>query len=233
MTLAGWLQILAIFALVLALTPPIGLFLYQVMEGRPHILRRPLGWLENLIYRLGGVDTGEQHWTRYAGALMGFSAVTMAVTYLIQRIQQFLPWNPQGFGAVGAFSAFNTAASFTTNTNWQGYSGEATMSYLSQMAALAWHNFTSAAAGIAVALALARGLTRRGGKDAGAIGNFWVDLTRSTVYVLLPISVVAALLFVSQGVIQNLSPYVQAHTLEGATQSIAVGPVASQEAIKQ
>ena len=158
----------------------------------------------------------------------------MLVTYAIQRLQHVLPFNPQQLGAVEAASAFNTAASFTTNTNWQGYVGEATMSYLTQMAGLAWHNFISAAVGIAVALALARGITRRGdGSGPGTIGNFWVDITRATVYILLPISVVFALVFVSQGMIQNLSPYVEATTLEGARQVIAIGPVASQESIKQ
>ncbi len=156
------------------------------------------------------------------------------MTYAIQRLQHVLPWNPQGLGAVEATSSFNTAASFTTNTNWQGYVGEATMSYLSQMAGLAWHNFISAAAGIAIAVALARGITRKGdGKGPGTIGNFWVDLTRTTVYVLLPISFVFALVFVSQGMIQNLAPYTEATTLEGGKQVIAMGPFASQEAIKQ
>jgi K+-transporting ATPase ATPase A chain len=158
----------------------------------------------------------------------------MLVTYAIQRLQHVLPFNPEKLGAVEAGSAFNTAASFTTNTNWQGYAGETTMSYLSQMAGLAWHNFISAAAGIAVAIALARGLTRRGeGKGPGTIGNFWVDLTRSTVYILLPLSVVFTLVFVSQGMIQNLAPYQEVQTLEGGKQVIAMGPFASQEAIKQ
>src|SRR5262249_29588678 len=199
-----------------------------------HFLSRPLGWLERLCYRLGGVDGHEQPWPAYAGGLLLFSVFTMLVTYAIQRLQHVLPFNPQKLGPVEASSAFNTAASFTTNTNWQGYSGEATMSYLSQMAGLAWHNFISAAAGIAVAVALARGLTRRGeGKGPGTIGNFWVDLTRATVHVLLPASIVFALLFVASGTIQNLSPYVVATTLEGKAQTIAMGPVASQEAIKQ
>ena len=158
----------------------------------------------------------------------------MLVTYAIQRLQHLLPLNPQKLGAVEALSSFNTAASFTTNTNWQGYVGETTMSYFSQMAGLAWHNFISAAAGIAIAVALARGLTRRGdGKGPGTIGNFWVDLTRATVYILLPICLVFALVFVSQGMIQNLSPYQEVTTLEGAKQTIALGPVASQEVIKQ
>ena len=207
MTAQGWTQILFFFLSIVAVTAPLGVFMYRVLEGQSHFLERPLGWLERLVYRLGGVDGHEQTWQRYAGGLLAFSAFTMLVTYAIQRLQLWLPWNPQALGPVEASSAFNTAASFTTNTNWQGYSGEATMSYLSQMAGLAWHNFISAAAGIAVAVALARGLTRRGeGKGTGTIGNFWVDLTRATVYILLPISIVFALVFVSQGMIQNLSP---------------------------
>jgi len=234
MTGNGWLQILVFFAAVLAATVPMGVFLHRVMEGEKHILSRPLGWLERLVYRVCGVDAREQSWSTYAFGLLAFSALTMLVTYAIQRLQHDLPFNPQHLGAVEAGSAFNTAASFTTNTNWQGYVGEATMSYLSQMAGLAWHNFTSAAAGIAIAIALARGLTRRGdGAGPATIGNFWVDLTRATVYVLLPISFVAALVLVSQGVIQNLDPYAEVATLEGGKQVIAMGPVASQEAIKQ
>ncbi len=234
MTLQGWIQILFFFLAILAVTAPLGIFMYRVLEGGTHFLKRPLGWLERLVYRLGGVDGHEQTWQRYAGGLLAFSAFTMLVTYALQRLQPWLPWNPQGFGAVEASSAFNTAASFTTNTNWQGYSGESTMSYLSQMAGLAWHNFISAAAGIAVAMALARGITRRGdGKSTGTIGNVWVDLTRATVYILLPICIVLALVFVAQGMSQTLSAYPQATTLEGAKQTIAVGPVASQEAIKQ
>jgi K+-transporting ATPase ATPase A chain len=234
MTGNGWLQVLVYFAVVLAITPPMGAFLHRVMEGRKHVLSRPLGWLEELIHRACGVDRREQRWTAYALSLLAFSAATMLVTYAIQRLQHVLPFNPQHLGPVEAGSAFNTAASFTTNTNWQGYSGETTMSYLSQMAGLAWHNFISAAAGIAVAIALARGLTRRGdGSGPGTIGNFWVDLTRATVYVLLPLSFVFALFFASQGVIQNLAPYREVVTLEGGKQVLSMGPVASQEAIKQ
>ena len=234
MTPNGWIQILFFFAAVLAVTVPLGVFMHRVLEGQGHFLERPLGWLERLVYRLGGVNGTEQSWQSYSLALLAFSACTMLVTYAIQRLQHLLPWNPQKLGAVEAASSFNTAASFTTNTNWQGYGGEATMSYLSQMAGLAWHNFISAAAGIAVAVALARGLTRKGdGRGPGTIGNFWVDLTRATVFVLLPISLVAGLVFVSQGMIQNFLPYVQAQTLEGRQQLIAMGPVASQEVIKQ
>jgi K+-transporting ATPase ATPase A chain len=234
LTVNGWIQIFFFFAAILAVTKPLGLFMHRVMEGQPHFLSKPLGWLERLCYRLGGVDGREQRWPTYAGGLMLFSAFTMLVTYAIQRLQHVLPFNPQKMGPVEASSAFNTAASFTTNTNWQGYAGESTMSYLTQMAGLAWHNFISAAAGIAVAVALARGLTRRGeGKGPGTIGNFWVDLTRSTVYILLPLSVIFALVFVSQGMIQNLAPYQEVQTLEGGKQVIAMGPFASQEAIKQ
>ena len=234
MTWNGWIQIAFFFGVVLAVTRPLGVFMHQVMEGGDHFLKRPLGWLERLVYRLGGVDGREQAWPAYTAGVLAFSAFSLLVTYGLQRLQHLLPLNPQGLGPVEASSAFNTAVSFTTNTNWQGYSGEATMSYLSQMAGLAWHNFVSAAAGIAVAIALARGLTRRGeGKGPGTIGNFWVDLTRATVYVLLPASFVFALVFVAQGMIQNFAPYQGVQTLEGAKQTIAMGPVASQEVIKQ
>jgi K+-transporting ATPase ATPase A chain len=234
LTASGWVQILLFFGAVLAVTAPLGAFMHRVMAGEPHVLRRPLGWLERLVYRLVGMDGREQRWPVYAAGLLAFSAATLLVTYAIQRLQQRLPWNPQGLGPVEPLSAFNTAASFATNTNWQGYAGETTMSHLSQMAGLAWHNFVSAAAGIAVAVALARGITRRGDdKGPGTIGNLWVDLTRATVYVLLPISVALALVFASQGVIQNLAPDREVTTLEGRRQVIAMGPVASQEAIKQ
>jgi K+-transporting ATPase ATPase A chain len=234
MTSTGWIQIGIYLVLLLVVTKPLGVFLFKVMEGHNHVLRRPLGWLERLIYRLTGVDGGEQSWKIYAGGMLAFSAITLLVTYKLQRLQQWLPLNPQKLGPVEASSAFNTAVSFTTNTNWQGYSGEATMSYLTQMAGLAWHNFISAAAGLAIAVALARGLTRQGeGKGAGTIGNFWVDLTRATVYILLPLSILFGLVLVSEGVIQNFSPYQQVATLDGGTQSIAMGPAASQIAIKQ
>jgi K+-transporting ATPase ATPase A chain len=234
LTANGWIQILFFFVTILLVTVPMGTFMYRVLEGKEHFLKRPLGWLERLVYRVGGVDGHEQGWQAYTLGMLAFSAFTLLVTYAIQRLQHVLPFNPQGLAAVEEGSAFNTAASFTTNTNWQGYVGEATMSYLSQMAGLAWHNFISAAAGIAVAIALARGLTRRGdGKGPGTIGNFWVDLTRSTVYILLPLCLIFTLVFVSQGMIQNFSAYQEATTLEGAKQVIAMGPVASQEAIKQ
>lgn len=234
MTANGWIQIALFFAAVFLVTKPLGAFMHRVFEGGDHLLKRPLGWLERLAYRACGVTRHEQSWPAYSGSVLAFSLFTLLVTYLIQRLQAVLPFNPQGLGPVEPASAFNTAASFTTNTNWQGYVGETTMSYLSQMAGLAWHNFVSAAAGIAVAIALARGLTRRGeGTQAATIGNFWVDLTRANVYVLLPISLVVGLFFVSQGMIQNLAPYREVATLEGARQVVAMGPVASQEAIKQ
>ncbi len=229
MTANGWLQIVLFFAVIVAVTKPLGVYMFRVFEGE----RQPFPRLERFFFRLSGVDPKkEQTWVEYTVSLLIFSLLGVIVTYLIQRLQHVLPFNPQKFGAVEPTSAFNTAASFTTNTNWQGYSGESTMSYFTQMAGLAWHNFTSAAAGIGVALAVARGLTRRtvGGKT---IGNFWVDLIRGTLYVLLPLSLVFALVLVSQGVIQNLAPYKEVTTLEGLKQVLAMGPVASQEAIKE
>jgi K+-transporting ATPase ATPase A chain len=234
MTANGWIQILFFFGAVALCAKPLGAFMHRVFEGERQFLSGPLGWLERLVCRLGGVTGQEQSWRGYTGAVLAFSFFTLLATYAIQRLQHLLPFNPQGLGAIEAGSAFNTAASFTTNTNWQGYVGETTMSYFSQMAGLAWHNFISAAAGMAIAIALARGLTRKGdGSRWGTIGNFWVDITRATVYVLLPICVVIALLFVSQGMIQNLAPYQEVTTVEGTKRIIAMGPVASQEAIKQ
>ena len=235
MTANGWLQI-GLYALVIfALTKPMGLYMFRVFEGDRQPLPRVLGRLERLLYRLSGVDPQkEQTWTRYAASMLIFSGVTMAVTYAIERLQHVLPFNPQHLGAVEPALAFNTAASFTTNTNWQNYGGESTMSYLSQMAGLAWHNFLSAAVGIGIALALARGLTRRGG-PAGpkTLGNFWVDLVRSIVYLLLPISVLGTVVLVAAGVPQTLSAYHDVTTVEGLKQLIALGPVASQEVIKE
>jgi K+-transporting ATPase ATPase A chain len=182
-----------------------------------------------------GIDPAEdQHWTRYATAMLLFSVATMLLTYVVLRLQHALPLNPQALPAVPDRQAFETAASFTTNTNWQSYGGETTMSYFSQMTQLAFHNFVSAAVGIALAVALVRGIARRGHQSAaGCIGNFWADLVRGTLYVLLPPSVLIALVMVQQGVIQNFAPYLEVSTLEGGTQTIAMGPVASQEAIKQ
>ena len=235
MTVIGWIQIVVFFLVILLLTKPLGAYMFRVFEGEAQPLPRVFGPVERFLLRLCGVNgKKEQTWREYAVALLLFSAFGMLVTYAIQRLQQVLPFNPQGLAAVGPDLSFNTAASFTTNTNWQAYTGESTMSYLTQMAGLAWHNFTSAAAGIGVALALARGLTRHvsaGGQKT--LGNFWVDVIRAIVYVLLPISVVVALVLVSQGVIQNLSPYLEVQTLEGVKQVIAMGPVASQEVIKE
>ena len=232
MTANGWIQILLFVAITVAITKPLGSYMYRVFEGDRQPLPRLLGAIEWLLYRLCGVDPKEQQdWKQYTGAMLLFSAITLLVTYGIERLQHILPLNPQNFGPVPPDLAFNTAASFTTNTNWQAYSGESTMSYLTQMAGLAWHNFTSAAVGIGIALALARGITYR--LQAKALGNFWVDLVRATVYVLIPISIPVALLLVSQGVIQNFSPYIEVTTLEGVKQTLAMGPVASQEVIKE
>ena len=234
MTVIGWLQILVFALAVLAITKPLGAYMYRVFEGARQPLPRFFGPIERVSYRACGVDPErEQTWVEYAFALLVFSAFGLLVTYLIQRLQHLLPLNPQAFPAVGPELAFNTAASFTTNTNWQSYAGETTMSYLTQMTGLAWHNFTSAAVGIGVALAFARGLTRRVSPDAPkTLGNFWVDLVRGLVYLLIPLSVVYALFLVSQGVLQNFAPYREVATLEGGRQVLAMGPVASQEAIK-
>jgi K+-transporting ATPase ATPase A chain len=231
MTLNGWLQILFFLATVLAVTPLLGGYMARVFTHQ-RTLFDPVGRpVERLIYRLTGVDeTRAMRWTEYAGALLLFSIVPMVGLYAMQRLQSFLPFNPQGFGGVAPASAFNTAASFTTNTNWQAYSGESTMSYFTQMAGLAYHNFISAGVGIAVAIAFIRGIANR---EMNTIGNFWVDVTRGTLWVLLPLAVAGALFLVSQGVVQNLRPYDAVATLDGATQTIAQGPVASQEAIKQ
>ena len=227
MTISGWLQI-AIFAFaILAVTKPLGLYLVKVYDGS-------LAWLrpvERVLYRACGIDANEdQHWTRYAAAMLFFSAASMLLTYAVLRLQAVLPFNPQHLPAVADRQSFETAASFTTNTNWQSYSGETTMSYFSQMTQLAFHNFISAAVGMACAVAFVRGIAR---KSAGKLGNFWADLVRGTLYVLLPFSLVLALIFVQQGAIQNFKPYESITTLEGAKQVLAMGPVAGQEAIKQ
>ncbi len=234
MTAIGWTQIAVFFVVVRALTRPLGAYMFRVVEGTRQPLPSVLGRAERLVYRLCGVDPArEQSWPLYAFSLLAFSLFGLLGTYAIERLQHVLPLNPQHLGPVEPALAFNTAASFTTNTNWQSYTPESTMGYLTQMAGLAWHNFTSAAAGIAIALALARGFTRTTGTAGGkTIGNFWVDLVRATVYVLLPISFVYALFLVSQGVLQNLAPYRDLVTLEGARQVLAMGPTASQEAIK-
>ncbi|NNB92742.1 potassium-transporting ATPase subunit KdpA [Corallococcus exiguus] len=234
MTLVGWLQILLFFALVLALTKPVGAYLFRVFESGTPPLPRVLGPVERGLLRLCGVNREqEQTWGQYAASLLAFSLFSVLGVYALQRLQHVLPFNPQGLPAVGPELAFNTAASFTANTNWQSYAGESTLSYATQMLGLTWQNFMSAAAGLGVALALARGLTRRAGPEGRkTLGNFWVDLVRGTLYVLVPLSFVTALFFVSQGVLQNLAPYHDISTVEGAKQTLAFGPVASQEAIK-
>lgn len=255
MTANGWVQILLFLALILVMTKPLGVFMARVFNRERTFLDPIARPVERLLYRVTGVDENhEMRWTEYAIAMLMFSGVSMLVLYLIERVQQWLPWNPQKFGAVAQDLAFNTAASFTTNTNWQNYAGEATMSYLTQMAGLAYHNFMSAAVGIALAIAFVRGIARR---EKETIGNFWVDMTRSTLWLLLPMCIIYALALVSQGVVQNLKPndtvklvesqQVQKTGADGkpmvgqdgkpvmdtvTDQTIAQGPVASQEAIK-
>jgi K+-transporting ATPase ATPase A chain len=230
MSANGWLQFAVFSLILLASVRPVGIYLARVLDGERTWLDPVLRPIERLIYKLSGVDADkEMNWREYACAVLGFSAVSLLVTYGIERLQGLLPWNPQHLSAVGPDLAWNTAASFTTNTNWQSYTPETTMSYLTEMAGLATHNFFSAAVGIVVAVALIRGIKRT---KSETIGNFWVDATRSILYVLLPASLLYALLLVGQGVPQNLHAYTTAHTLENQTQTIAQGPVASQEAIK-
>src|SRR5450432_376495 len=215
MTFVGWLQIAIFFGLILVVTKPIGAYMFRVFESGEAPLGRFLGRIENLFYRLCGIDPGrEQDWKEYAFSLLAFSAFGVLVTFAIMRLQGHLPLNPQHFAGVPQELAFNTAASFTTNTNWQSYSGEATMSYFSQMVALTIHNFTSAAAGIAIAAALVRGIARQ---TAQTIGNFWTDVVRITYYVLVPLCLVFAMFLVSQGMIQNFKPYTVARTYEPYT----------------
>src|SRR6201987_1352949 len=257
MSANGWFQILLFLLLVFLVTKPLGVFMARVFNREKTFMDPVLRPVERLLYRVTRVDENhEMRWTEYAVAMLLFSMVSMVVLYLMERLQGYLPFNPQKLGAVApAHLAFNTAASFTTNTNWQNYAGEATMSYFTQMAGLAYHNFTSAAVGIALAIAFIRGIARR---EMQTIGNFWVDLVRASLWVLLPFCVVGALLLVSQGVVQNLHPYDTVKLIEpqqvphlGAdgkpamdangkpvmdtvtTQTIAQGPVASQEIIKE
>jgi potassium-transporting ATPase potassium-binding subunit len=233
MTSAGVLQIVVFFALILVCVKPLGAYMANVFEGRRTFLHPVLRWLEQLTYKVAGVrEDVEQRWTQYTASLLAFSVFGFLLVYLLQRIQAYLPFNPQNFGTpnVTPDLAFNTAVSFLTNTNWQAYSGESTLSYFVQMAALTVQNFVSAATGLAIAIAVIRGFARH---EMRTLGNFWVDMTRSVVYVLLPISFVGALFLCSQGVIQNLKPYTTATTIEGAKQVIAQGPVASQEVIKE
>ena len=255
MTANGWFQILLYIALILAMTKPLGIFMAHVFNRERTFIDPLLRPIEKLLYRATMVDENhEMPWTEYAAAMLLFSGVSMFVLYLLERLQQFLPLNPQKFAAVAPALAFNTAASFTTNTNWQNYVGESTMSYLTQMAGLAYHNFMSAAVGIALAIAFIRGIARR---ERDTIGNFWVDMTRATLWVLVPACLVFTLVLVSQGVVQNLRPYDTAKLVEPqqipqvdangkpvlgpdgkqavtavTDQVIAQGPVASQEAIK-
>ena len=257
MTINGWLQILVFLALIFAVTKPLGIFMTRVFAGERTFLDPLLRPIERFLYRVTGVDEKqEMTWTEYATAMLVFSGLSMLVLYLIQRLQAYLPFNPQHFAGVSPeHLAFNTAASFTTNTNWQAYSGETTMSYFTQMAGLAFHNFASAATGIALAIAFIRGIERR---QSNTLGNFWVDFVRCCLWVLLPFCVVGSLFLVSQGVVQNLKPYATVKLIEpqqvqhvGAdgklafdaagkpvmatvtTQTIAQGPAASQEVIKE
>jgi K+-transporting ATPase ATPase A chain len=247
MTGNGWFQIFLFFCLVLAVTKPLGGFLYRVYERKSTFLDPVLRPIERLIYRVCGVDdTKEMDWKGYGFSMLLFSGVSLLLLYVIERTQQWLPLNPQKLPNVAPDLAWNTAVSFTTNTNWQSYVPESTMSYFTQMAGLAYHNFTSAAVGMAMAIAVIRGVAR---KESKTIGNFWVDTTRSLLWILLPLCIAGALVLVSQGVVQNLRPYTQASVVEPqtiekqaadgtksqdtvTTQVIAQGPVASQEAIK-
>src|SRR5271165_6067826 len=257
MTANGWLQVFLFLVLILLVTKPMGVFMARVFNRERTFMDPVLRPVERVLHRLTGVDENhEMRWTEYAFAMLLFSVVSMLLLYLIQRVQAHLPFNPQKLaGVTPEHLAFNTAASFTTNTNWQAYSGETTMSYFTQMAGLAFHNFVSAATGIALAIAFIRGIARR---QMQTIGNFWVDMVRASLWVLLPVSIVGALLLVSQGVVQNLKPYDSVKLVEpqqvqhiGAdgkpavdangkpvmdtitSQSIAQGPVASQEIIKE
>ncbi|HZT19939.1 MAG TPA: potassium-transporting ATPase subunit KdpA, partial [Dongiaceae bacterium] len=230
MTANGCLQIAAFCAVIAALTVPLGGYTTRVMAGERTVLNPVLLPVERIIYRLAGIDPRkEQHWLAYAAAMLLFNLACFVSLYALLRLQAYLPFNPQGMPGMAPDLALNTAVSFTTNTNWQNYGGETTLGYFAQMAGLTVHNFASAATGIAIAVALIRGFVRR---SAQGIGNFWADLVRCTLYILLPISVAAALFMTWQGVPQNLSPYTAATTLEGARQTIAQGPVASQLAIK-
>jgi K+-transporting ATPase ATPase A chain len=225
------IQLVAFFLIVAVVSVPLGLYMARVFSNERTFLDRVLSPIERLIYRICGINPAvEMGWAGYAVSMLAFSLISMIFLYALQRLQYYLPLNPNGLAGVPPGLAFNTAASFTTNTNWQAYSGEQTLSYLTQMVGLTSHNFLSAAAGMAMAAAVIRGFARRSAKT---IGNFWVDLTRATLWVLIPISSIFALFLVWQGVPDNFSPYVNATTLEGATQTIAEGPVASQEIIKE
>ena len=231
MTLLGWLQIGLMFAAVLLVVKPLGIYMAQVFEGQRTLLSPVLGPVERMFYAASGIDDKkEQTWLGYTLAMLAFSIAAFVMLYGILRLQGLLPLNPQGFAGLAPDLAFNTAVSFVTNTNWQAYSGETTMSHLSQMAGLTVQNFLSAAVGMALAIALTRAFAR---SSASTLGNFWVDLTRATLYALLPIATIIAIAFVAMGLPQTLAGSVAATTLEGASQTIAMGPMASQEAIKQ
>jgi len=247
MTGNGWFQIFFFLLVVLAITKPLGVYMTRVFSGEKTFLDPVMRPIERLLYRVTGVaEQSEMRWTEYAISMLLFTVVSMVLLYVIQRVQQWLPWNPQKFAGVGKDLAFNTAASFSTNTNWQSYIPETTMSYFTQMAGLAYHNFMSAAAGVAMAIAVIRGIARH---EKETIGNFWVDLTRTVLWVLVPVCLVISMIFVSQGMIQNLKPYTTAQLVEPQTvqttdangkaqtttvreQVIPQGPVASQESIK-
>ncbi|WP_242126511.1 potassium-transporting ATPase subunit KdpA [Sphingobium sp. Sx8-8] len=230
MTLQGWMLILAFTGILLALTKPVGLWLFALYEGRRTPLHALLGPVERGFYRLSGIDPDEeQGWRRYAVHMLIFNTVLLLLTYAVLRLQDMLPFNPLGFAGTSEHLAFNTAISFTTNTNWQSYAGESTLSNLAQMLGLVIHNFLSASTGIALAFALFRGFARRGSQT---IGNFWADMTRVTLYLLLPACILYALFLIASGVPQTLAQSVGVTTLEGARQTLALGPVASQEAIK-
>jgi potassium-transporting ATPase potassium-binding subunit len=233
MTTHGWLQFAAFFAVLLLLMRPLGLYIARVLEGQKTFLDPVLRPIERLLYRTCGIHADqEMTWQQYSIAMLIFSFVSLLLTYVIERAQALLPWNPQHLAGVAPALAFNTAVSFTTNTNWQSYTPETTMSYFTEMAGLAYHNFLSAAIGIAVAVALVRGIAR---KQSATIGNFWVDTTRTILWILLPICLVVAPVLIGQGVIQNLKPYTTVTTLQHgqAPQTLAQGPVASQEVIKE
>jgi K+-transporting ATPase ATPase A chain len=240
MTLNGWLQLILYFVVLLVLAKPLGAFMARVYDGQSTWLDRIIGPIERLIYRLSGVNPqAEMNWKTYALAMLLFNLFGLIVVYLLQRVQGALPLNPQGLGAVSPDSSFNTAVSFATNTNWQGYGGEVTMSYLTQMLGMTVQNFVSAATGMAIVVALIRGLRAR---SAQTIGNFWVDVVRTTLYILLPLAIVVAVILVSQGVIQNFNAYQPVSLLQATTdangnaitqQVLPMGPAASQIAIKQ
>jgi len=230
MTIQGWILILAFIGILLALTKPVGMWLFALYEGRRTPLHTVLGPVETGFYKLAGIEpNAEQSWRRYAVHMLIFNFMLLLFTYAVLRLQGVLPGNPQGLAGVGEHLSFNTAVSFTTNTNWQSYGGESTMSNLSQMLGLTIHNFLSAATGIALAFALFRGFARR---SAATIGNFWADATRVTLYLLLPLCVLLTIFYIANGVPQTLAGVVDVSTLEGAKQSLLLGPVASQEAIK-